>query len=70
MSTQEIIAELPNLSPQERETILHKLVSLDAGFDPSPAMEEAIREGLRSLQEEKTYSADELRSRIAARTTR
>ena len=69
MSAQEIIEQLPKLSAQERETILHELMSLDAGFDPSPAMEEAIREGLRSLQEEKTYSARELRSRIDAWTT-
>lgn len=70
MSTQEIIAELPNLSAQEREMILRELVILDASFEPSPAMEEAIREGLRSLREDKPYSASELRSRIAAWTAR
>lgn len=70
MSTREIIAELPNLSAQDWEMILRELVNLDAGFEPSPAMEEAIREGLRSLREEKSYSASELRSRIAAWATR
>ena len=67
MSAQEIIAQLPKLSAKEREMILSELVSLDTPFEPSPAMEEAIREGLRSVREEKTYSAVELRSRIAYR---
>jgi hypothetical protein len=66
MSVHEIIAELPNLSQDERELILRRLVNLDKPFEPTPAMEEAIREGLRSLREEKTYSAEEVRSRIAA----
>jgi len=70
MSVHEIIAELPNLSDAERELILRKLVNLDQTFEPTPAMEEAIREGLRSIREEKTYSAAELRSRIAAWTPR
>jgi hypothetical protein len=65
MSVREIIAELPKLSAQEREMVLEKLVDLDAGFEPTPAMSEALREGLKSLREEKTYSAAELRSRIA-----
>jgi hypothetical protein len=70
MSVQEIIAELPNLSDEERELILQKIVNLDEAFEPTPAMSDAIREGLRSLNENKTYSAAELRSRIAAWTTR
>ncbi len=70
MSVHEIIAELPNLSDAERELILRKLVNLDQTFDPTPAMEEAIREGLRSIREEKTYSAAEIRSRIAEWTAR
>ena len=70
MSTQEIIAELPKLSAKERQLVLNELVSLDTPFEPSPAMEEAIREGLRSVREEKTYSAAELRSRVAEWTAR
>jgi hypothetical protein len=70
MSVQEIIAELPKLSEEERELILRRLVNLDEPFSPTPAMEEAIRQGLRSLREEKTYSAAELRLRIAAWTAR
>ena len=66
MSIQEIIAELPKLSDEERELILEKLVNLDESFEPTPAMSDAIRQGLRSLNENKTYSAAELRSRIAA----
>lgn len=70
MSVHEIIAELPQLSEEERELILRKLVNLDKPFEPTPAMEDAIREGLRSVREEKTYSAAEVRSRIAAWTAR
>jgi hypothetical protein len=66
MSVQDIIAELPKLSEEERELILRRLVNLDQCFDPTPAMEDAIREGLHSLREEKTYSAAEVRARIAA----
>jgi hypothetical protein len=70
MSVHDIVAELPKLSLEERELILRKLVNLDKPFEPTPAMEDAIREGLRSIREEKTYSAAEIRSRIAAWTAR
>jgi hypothetical protein len=70
MSVHEIISELPRLSQEERELILRQLVNLDQPFEPTPAMEEAIREGLRSLREEKTYTAAEVRARIAAWTAR
>jgi hypothetical protein len=70
MSVHEIIAELPKLSEEERELILRKLINLDEPLEPTPAMEEAIRQGLRSLREEKTYSATELRARIAEWTAR
>jgi hypothetical protein len=68
MSVHEIIAELPKLSEQERDLVLRRLVNLDTPFEPTPAMEDAIQEGLRSLREEKTYSAAEVRARIAAWT--
>jgi hypothetical protein len=70
MSVHEIIAELPMLSEEERELILRRLINLDEPFEPTPAMEDAICEGLRSLREEKTYSDAEVRSRIAAWTAR
>jgi len=70
MSVKEIIAELPKLSDEEREMILRQLVNLDECFEPTLAMEEASRQGLHSLREEKTYSAAEVRSRIAAWTAR
>ena len=70
MSVHEIIAELPKLSEEERELILRRLINLDGPFEPTPAMEDAIREGLRSLREEKTYSDADVRSRIAAWTAR
>lgn len=65
---QEIIAELPKLSDDEREMILQRLVHLEEEFEPTPAMEEAIRQGLQSLAEKETYSAAEVRSRIASWT--
>jgi hypothetical protein len=70
MSVREIIAELPKLSDEEREMILQKLVNLDEHFEPTPAMSDAIREGLHALTEKKTYSTAELRERIAAWTAR
>jgi hypothetical protein len=70
MSVQEIIAELPKLSDEEREQILRQLVNFDERFEPTPAMDDAIREGLHSLREDKIYSAAEVRSRIAAWTAR
>ena len=68
MSVREIIAELPKLSDEEREMVLQKLVHLDEPFEPTPAMSDAIREGLRSLNENKKYTAEQLRSRIAGWT--
>jgi hypothetical protein len=68
MSLHQIIAELPKLSEEERELLLRKLVNLDVPFEPTPAMQKAI--GLRSLREDKTYSATEVRARIAAWTAR
>ena len=70
MSVHEIIEKLPKLSEEERELILRKLVSFEQPFDPTPAMEDAIREGLRSVREEKRYSAAEVRAKIAAWTAR
>ncbi len=70
MSVNEIIAQLPKLSEEERELILRRLVNLDEPFEPTPAMEDDIGEGLRSLREEKTYSAAEVRVWIAAWTVR
>ena len=70
MSVQEIINELPKLSEEDRQLILRRLVNLDESFEPTPAMEEAIREGIRSVREERTYSAAEVRARIAAWTAR
>lgn len=70
MSVREILEQIPKLSDEERRLVLRKLVSVDEEFEPTPAMEEAIGEGLRSLREERTYSTAEVRSRIAAWTAR
>lgn len=68
MSVHEIISELPKLSEEDRELILRQLVNLDDPFEPTPAMQDAIREGLRPSREEKTHSPPEVRPRIAAWT--
>ena len=47
MSVREIMAELPRLSDEEREMILRELVNLDEDFEPTPAMSDAIRQGLK-----------------------
>jgi hypothetical protein len=70
MSVNDIIAELPKLSNRERELLLQKLVDLNEEFEPSPAMSRAIKEGLTSLKENKTYSASELHARISEWITR
>ena len=70
MSVHEILEQITKLSDEERGLVLRELVNLDQEFEPTRAMEEAIREGLRSLKEERTYSAAEVRSRIAAWTAR
>ena len=61
MSVQQILEELPKLSDAERELILRELVRFNEEFEPTPAMEEAIREGMRSIREDRTYSAAEVR---------
>jgi hypothetical protein len=66
MSVQEIINEFPKPSEEDRELILRRLVNLDESFETTPAMEEAIREGIHSVRKEKTYPAAEVRARIAA----
>ena len=66
MSVREILEQIPQLSDEERGLVLRKLVSLGGEFEPTPAMDEAIQAGFRSLAEEQTYSATEVRSRIAA----
>jgi hypothetical protein len=70
VSVKEILEQLPKLSEEERGLILRSLVRFDAPFEATPAMEDAIREGLRSLREERTYSAAEMRARIAEWTAR
>ena len=46
---------MPKLSEEERELILQRLVNLDDPFEPTPAMEKAIREGLRSTRREDLF---------------
>ena len=70
MSVQEILEQLPKLSDEERDLIFHRLIRFEEEFEPTPAMEKAILEGLRSLSEERHYPAAEVRSRIAAWTAR
>ena len=66
ISVNEKIRETEGFSTETARIILRNLVHLDQPFESSPAAEDAIREDLRSLREEKTYSAAKVRARIAA----
>jgi predicted transcriptional regulator len=67
MSTAEILDELPRLSDDERETILHRLIQLDAGaeLEETPEMLAAIDAGIQSLESGSGVSIDEARQRIS-----
>jgi nucleoside-diphosphate-sugar epimerase len=66
MSLNDIIEELPKLTPEERRQIYLQIERLDgeAEFEATPAMLLAIEEGTRSVQTEPTYSLEEARQRV------
>jgi predicted transcriptional regulator len=66
MSMTEILDELPRLSSTERQTILRRLVQLDAGldFEETPEMLAAIDAGVRSLQSGSGVPLEEARRRL------
>jgi hypothetical protein len=68
MSVTEIIDELPKLSAQEREAILHRIEEID-GIDETPEMLAAIDEGRRSLEIQGGIPAQEVRKQITTWVT-
>jgi len=72
MSMTEILDELPRLDDSERQTILRRLVSLDAGLDidETPEMLAAIDEGIASIESEPGVTLEEARQRLAGWITK
>jgi hypothetical protein len=65
MSVNEIIQELPKLSPEDRHLLRQELDERYLeDFEETPEMLAAIDEGLRSLREEPTITIEELREKM------
>ena len=65
MSVNEIIQELPKLSPEDRHLLRQELEEhYLEDFEETPEMLAAIDEGLRSLREEPTITLEELREEM------
>jgi len=72
MSMTEILDELPQLSDGERQTILRRLIQLDAGpeLDGTPEMIASIDAGIRSMESGPGVPLEEARRRIAGWITK
>ncbi len=72
MSMSEILDELPRLSEGDRQTILRRLIQLDAGLevDETPEILAAIDEGVRSMESGPGITLEEARQRVAGWTTK
>jgi len=65
MSVNEIIQELPKLSPEDRLLLRQQLDEhYLEDFEETPEMLAAIDEGLRSLRDEPTLTLEELRKEM------
>jgi len=66
MSLNDIIEELPKLTPEERRQIYLQIERLDGEpeFEATPEMLAAIEEGTRSVQIEPTHRLEEARQRV------
>jgi predicted transcriptional regulator len=67
MGMTEILDELPRLSDGDRQTILNRLLQLDAGLEieETPEMIAAIDAGVRSMESGSGVPLEEARRRIA-----
>lgn len=67
MSTSEILAELPKLSPAELQLIQERILDLEQGLEIEPSAEfsAAIAEGIHSSKAEPTVTVDEVRKKVA-----
>ena len=72
MSMTDILNELPRLDDIERQTILRRLVALDAGLEleETPEMLAAIDAGIESMEAERGVPLEEARQRLAGWITR
>ncbi|MHA3772354.1 hypothetical protein ACXR0O_12545 [Verrucomicrobiota bacterium sgz303538] len=72
MSAAEILDELPNLTPRELQRIHERILELEEAqeVEETPELLAAVDEGLRSLENEPTYTPDEVRAKIAQWTSR
>ena len=72
MSMNEILDELPHLDDGERQTILRRLLMLDAGLeiDETPEMLATIDAGIASMDTGPGVTIDEARQRLAGWITK
>ena len=72
MSTAEILEELPKLSPVELQHIHDRILELEEAqeVEETPELLAAVDEGLHSLENERTYTPDEVRAKIAQWTSK
>ncbi len=72
MSMTEILDELPQLNDSERQTILRRLIQLDAGLkiDETPEMIDSIDAGIRSMESGPSVPLKEARRRVAGWITK
>jgi len=68
MSVEQILKELPKLTPEERRRFSNKLAELETqyAYRPTPEESAAIDEAIRSLEAGKGIPAAEMRQRFAA----
>jgi hypothetical protein len=67
MSAAEILEELPKLTHEERLRIYRHIARMERldEIEPSSELNEAIEQGLRSLETEPVVPLDEVRDKIA-----
>jgi transcription elongation GreA/GreB family factor len=72
MSVEQILKELPKLTPEERREIFEQLAELEAEYTYQLTPEEsaAIDEAIRSLEAGKGIPAAGMRQRFAAKWSR
>lgn len=72
MSAAEILDELQKLTPAELQLVQERILELEERqeVEETPELLAAIDEGLRSLESEATYTAEEVRAKIAQWTSR
>jgi hypothetical protein len=72
MSAAEILNELPKLTSAELQHIHERILELEEAqqIEETPELLAAVDEGLRSLENERTYTLDEARAKITDWTSK